>query len=139
VGNLVKAAKVSQGMGAEFMGFFQPTIYAKPRKTREEQEVLAKLDGFLAEHRAGNAELHTAEMRKLVQQELAAAGGAAQSTDLSGVFDDTPSWIFEDFIHVRREGNQKIAAAIYAHLVADPKIRAALDAKTPPPPTDEQP
>ena len=63
------------------------------------------------------------------RQTIAARGAGTSIVDLSGLFEDSDEWIFEDFVHIRQAGNEKTATAIVDRLLADPEIRAALEAK----------
>jgi hypothetical protein len=127
VGNLVKASRIARGYGAEFMAFFQPLIQFKSALSEEELQVKNTLLDFLTEKRAGDFESHAHAMRARVRARIAALRGDPRVVDLSGVFADSRGWIFTDFIHVTREGNERIAAEIYRHLAADPAIRARLE------------
>ena len=129
VGNLVKAAKISRGYGADFMAFFQPLIQFKGQLSEEELQVKNALLDFLTERRSGDFEAFAQAMRARVRAAIAALGGEPRVVDLSDLFATTPGWIFTDFIHVNRAGNEQAAEAIARSLLADPKIRADLDAR----------
>jgi hypothetical protein len=131
LGNLVKAAKIARGYGAEFMAFFQPLIHFKGSLSAEELQVKNLLLDFLTERRAGDFEAHAQAMRARVRAGIVELGGEPPIVDLSGIFADAQGWIFTDFIHVTRAGNEAIAAAIYQSLAADPEIRALFDARGP--------
>jgi hypothetical protein len=128
VANLVRSARIAGGFGSLYMGFFQPLIQFKPSLSEDEKGVKDLLVGYLTNHRADEFDAHANRMRERVRARIETLGGIPKVVDLSGVFAATTESIYTDFIHVRREGNERIAAAIADHLLGDPTIRRGLDA-----------
>jgi hypothetical protein len=127
VANLVRASRIATGFGASFMAFFQPTIHFKSSLSEEERELKDKLVEVLAGGRSSDFDEHARATRERVRARIAALDGRPRVVDLSGIFAETPGWIFTDFIHVRREGNEMIARAVFEQLVADADVRRRLD------------
>jgi hypothetical protein len=128
VTNLVRSARIAGGFGALYMGFFQPLIQFKPSLSDDERQLKDLLIDYLTDDRAEEFDAHANQMRERVRARLAALGGIPKVIDLSGIFATTRESIYTDFIHVRREGNEAIAAAIADHLLGDPTVRRGLDA-----------
>ena len=88
------------------------------------------MQSFLAAQKTrGDFADHNREMRDRVRNEIVAKDAGASIIDLSGLFEDTDEWMFDDFVHIRQAGNEKTATAIVDQLLENPGIHAALEAK----------
>jgi lysophospholipase L1-like esterase len=120
VRNLAKGAKVSQGFGAKFMAFVQPLVYFKDQLSPEEQKFIASYDKVLAAQQAGDMAAHAREMRERVLREIEASRtrDGATIVDLTGLYADTPGWVFTDVAHTKQDSLQPLAAEMYRQIVA---------------------
>jgi hypothetical protein len=130
VRNLAKGAKVAQGFGADFMAFVQPLVYFKEPLSPEEQKFIAAYDKVLAAQQAGDMAAHAREMRERVLREIDESGtrDGATIVDLTGMYANTPGWVFTDVAHTRQDSLQPLAAEMYRQMVA----HGVLDAGTGP-------
>jgi hypothetical protein len=127
VGNLVKAQRVSEAFGSDFVAFFQPLIFFKPSLGPREKEITADLDGFGKMAR---------DVRRRTVRELTRAReeDGLEVRDLSGIFDGIEEDLFYDFIHVTVPGKEILARAMaedVASRIEDREARATGSA-TPP-------
>jgi len=105
VGNLVKAQRVSEAFGSDFVAFFQPLVFFKPSLGPREREITAPLEGFGKMAR----DLRGRTVREL---ERAREREGLEVRDLSGVFDSIGEDLFYDFIHVTVQGKEMLARAM---------------------------
>jgi lysophospholipase L1-like esterase len=105
VGNLVKAQRVSEAFGSDFVAFFQPLVFFKPSLGPGEREITAPLEGFGKMAR----DLRGRTVREL---ERAREREGLEVRDLSGVFDSIGEDLFYDFIHVTVQGKEMLARAM---------------------------
>lgn len=109
VGNMVKAKKVANALGASFIGFFQPLVYYKDSPASEETT-----NSFRPER-----EEHAVEVRRLVRDHVARLPEQDQVAvvDLSDVFDNTTEQVFTDYVHTNQTGKDIVTELIYQQIV----------------------
>jgi lysophospholipase L1-like esterase len=125
--NLVKAQRVTEAFGSDFVAFFQPLVFFKPSLGPREREITVPLEGFGKMAR---------DLRKRTVRELERAREeeGLELRDLSGLFDSIEDDLFYDFIHVTVQGKERLAQAMAEDVV--PRIERrearAVDSATPP-------
>jgi len=115
VGNMLKGKKVANAFGARFIGFFQPVVYYKDPLSPEEQT-----HGFRPERKG-----HAIDVRELVRKEIELLDREDKVAviDLSDVFDNKPQQLFTDNTHIKQQGKDIVAAAMYEHITANGQIK----------------
>jgi hypothetical protein len=110
VENLVKAAAVSRGFGAEFLGFLQPMLAYKSPISAQEAALAATLTPGVRDH--------SLEMRQRIQRDIAIIAQPARVPvfDLSAAYDGIADTVYMDEIHTRQDAKPRIAGLIHAEL-----------------------
>jgi hypothetical protein len=107
VSNMIKSAKVSRAFGAQFVVFFQPTLYYKDTLSALEvkSDIPAERKFFV-------------EMRERIRARVrdAARHDELGFVDLSDVYDGTADTVFDDGAHTTQESKALVAQEIYKHL-----------------------
>jgi hypothetical protein len=109
LGNLKKLCRVSEGLGAEFAAFLQPTVFTKHPLVGGEPVMLDR----------PATQSHVAELYKAMRAGRHTIGGDRSTCtldDVSDVLDGVTEQVFWDFAHVTNEGNRRIAQRIYERL-----------------------
>lgn len=118
VRNHVKAAKVARGLGAEFIGFFQPLAYYKePRAPKEERMLDDKTESVAIGREAVLAEYRAVKARGEVHEK--------QLVDLSDAFDGVADEVFWNSIHHHQQFRPPLAQRIRASILELRAARAA--------------
>ena len=107
--NLVKARKISETFGAEFIVFFQPMVYYKNSLSEEEK-------GY---HHHLEWTDHCVSVRDKILKGVHQfdKGATPLLIDLSDIHDDTEATMFTDMAHTKQESKVVVAKAIYHHLM----------------------
>ncbi len=108
VNNIVKANKVSNAFGAEFVAFFQPLMYFKGTLSDEERLFGTREQGIHA------LQIREKVLSKIVQIEDTPP---LNFVDLSLIYTGETSQVFRDFIHTHQEAKPTVAHAIYKELL----------------------
>jgi hypothetical protein len=116
VRNMVKAAKVSEAFGSDFVVFFQPLVYWKTHPTFDEQ-LLCK-----AKYKEHALMLRTLILRSA---ETAQAASRLNFFDLSTIYDEVSLPCYIDFIHTRQEVKPIVAQAMLERL--QPFVRKRIE------------
>jgi len=108
VKNLVKADKISKAFGADFVAFFQPTLYFKSYISDEEKRYLSS-----------SATSYYMEMREkiLSKIETAKKDFHVNIIDLSDIYNGMHECIFIDPFHTNQRGKTVIAQKIFTRIV----------------------
>ncbi|MEW5894937.1 MAG: hypothetical protein AB1650_04155 [Candidatus Omnitrophota bacterium] len=107
VTNLIKSQKISRAFGAEFIAFFQPSLYVKKIVTEKEQS-------FIDPAKMAGVNMIRSEILK--RAETARREEGLNFIDLSGVFNEIPDTVYEDRVHILQQYQPLIAATIFEHL-----------------------
>lgn len=107
--NLVKARKISEAFGAEFIAFFQPMVYYKNSLSPEEKSYHHHLEW----------NDHCIRVREKILKDVPQLnkGATPLLVDLSDIHDDTEATMFTDMAHTNQESKVVVAKAIFQHLV----------------------
>lgn len=108
VKNLIKADKISKVFGAEFIAFFQPTIYFKDTLSAEEEQMKfpVKKDYYINMRR-----------KILFEIEIAQRNEDIAIVDLTDIYDDVSETVFKDLCHTRQEAKLIVAQNIFKHIL----------------------
>jgi hypothetical protein len=109
VTNLTTAARVSRGLGAQFLGFLQPLIYFKRSLDPAENAFVPGM-----ETRAPGMQRHCVAVRERVRAALdeAPADVKPMLFDLTAIYDDTADRVFLDFVHTTQAARLPVVNAI---------------------------
>jgi hypothetical protein len=109
INNMVKAKKISNAFGSQFIGFLQPMVYYKDTLAEEE-----KTESFRPQRKD-----HCIDIRERIRQQIEELAGdnVPKIIDLSDIYDDTEIQVFNDYTHTNQRGKVIVAKAIYRHLV----------------------
>lgn len=108
VENMVKSRKIARAFNADFMAFFQPSLYFKNTVSAEEKTYLT------ADRKENSRELRELILKKIKK---AQEKQGLYFSDLSDFFDQTPETVFEDRVHVIYTYKPVIAGEIYRHIL----------------------
>ncbi|MBL7069753.1 MAG: SGNH/GDSL hydrolase family protein [Candidatus Omnitrophica bacterium] len=114
VKNLAKAAKISKAFGAEFIAFFQPTIYSKKYLSPGEEK-RARPDE--KEYYKQMRQRTLAELRRLEEAE------PITIVDLSDIYADIRDTVFSDPVHTYQESKTMVAEQIFQNIIIRCPIR----------------
>lgn len=105
VRNHVKASRVARGLGADYIGFFQPLVYYKePRTPKEERMLDDKTESVAIGRETVLAEYRAAKARGDI--------GEPQLVDLSDAFDGLDEDVFWNSIHHEQKFRPLLARKI---------------------------
>lgn len=106
--NLIKSKKIAKAFGAEFIAFFQPSLYFKNSVHSKEQK-------FLAPDRLENSK----KIRQEIRAEAAKAHDQEDLTfiDLSDLFRGNPDLVFKDRVHIRHTHRPYVAVQLYEYIL----------------------
>jgi hypothetical protein len=122
VNNIVKAHKVSNTFGADFIAFFQPVLFFKDSLSAEEYKnvQMAVYQWY---------EDHFIEMRKKILAELEKTkkNSEVKIIDISDIYDNVSEQVFIDHAHTVQNSKIIVAKEIYKNITNDfgPKIMKA--------------
>lgn len=103
--NIRKAKAISGAFGAEFLAFYQPTLYTKEKVTEEERPFLDEM---------GTIQCKKA---KLMVTEIAASRKMNNYFfDVSSCFDGVSEQCYIDAVHLNKTGNRLVAKALCGYL-----------------------
>lgn len=111
VDNILKAHKVSNAFGADFIAFFQPLVYFKDHLSDVEYKnvhnAVFQRDGAFC-----------IDMRKRIfsKIEIAKKNSPVKIIDLSDIYDNVPEQVFIDFAHTVQESKIIVAKEIYKNI-----------------------
>ncbi len=109
VNNLLKADKVSQAFGADFIAFAQPILFFKDQPAPEEADLF------------GNSERrdYVLDVRQKIRAAIpkAAPQLGIKIVDLSDIYDKTSEQVFTDMIHTTQSSKSVIAQAMYESIM----------------------
>jgi len=111
VSNLVKSAKVSSAFGADFIVFFQPTIFFKHPLNPREESYLQNPDKV----EQGNY-VRDMRTRILARLENASKTTTLNWVDSTHIYDGLHQKIFSDAIHTSPAGRNAVAHAMHQHI-----------------------
>jgi len=115
VGNLIKANKVSNVFGAEFIAFYQPSVYFKDVLSDKEQYYKDDEKSKFVKEISG---------RIITKIALSQKENEIRFIDLSGIYKNNPNWVFMDDLHTIQAAKsivaQAVAQAIYKKNVSSP-------------------
>jgi hypothetical protein len=114
VGNLIKAEKVSNAFGSEFIAFLQPMVAYKDQQSDEEREY--RPDPTFKEH--------CIDVRRMILQKTSAhsEGPGPILVDLTDIYDGTPASVFIDYVHTVQESKDLVVKAIYQNITGNFEI-----------------
>jgi len=105
VKNLVKADAISKAFGAEFIVFFQPTLFTKePLHEEERKMVIPELRDYYL------------RVYKKIISEIAKQPSELKVIDLSDIFDGDDNLVFRDLCHKLKPRRITVAQEIYKYI-----------------------
>lgn len=111
VDNIVKAHKVSNAFGADFIAFFQPVVFFKDSLSTEEYKNVQI--AIYQKYRD-----HFIEMRKriLAEVEKTKKDSEVKIIDISDIYDNVPEQVFIDHAHTVQKSKIIVAKEIYKNI-----------------------
>jgi len=107
VSNIMKAQKVSEAFGSEYIAIFQPTVYLKKHVTEEEQPILQPSETVY---------FNEVKM-KILKKVSSSFNQNIPFIDLDPYFDAVEDTMFMDVMHVYQEKQLLIAQTIYNSII----------------------
>jgi hypothetical protein len=108
IDNLIKSQKITRAFGADFLAFFQPSLYFKDVLSEEEKPLLE------TSRRENSLELREM-IRKKAQKAVNEEG--LRFIDLSDHYDSYHETVFKDRVHLQYLYQPDIATAVYQHIL----------------------
>ena len=105
--NIIKSSQISRAFGANFIAFFQPTVYNKQKPSKEE---LWNIDNNLKDYYK--------QIYLLIKNNMSQTNASyVNFIDLTNIFDLEDSKTFMDVMHIYQEKYPIVSHAIYMALI----------------------